>query len=196
MEPYLYHGIRNYDLDRLINILKTGYILPKKELASQFKVDRTHELDLNGQSWISLCQKSIFDDSVEEISHSSFDSFVYKNLCFVFDYNVDGIVYPNHMIYDFYGPKYIRSLVDDESSTRVSTYSDEVQTSIKIPVSKSIAIGYPKAYLSSSDCDVASQLMKIRKALCESKLDVPIVDSSYYDFADTKENIKKYTILK
>ena len=196
MEPYLYHGIRNYDLDRLINILRTGYVLPKKELSSQFKVDRTNELDLNGQSWISLCQKSLFDDSFDDVSHSSFDSFIHKNLCLVFNFNIDGIVYPNFLVYDFYGSKCIRSLVNDESRNRVSTFSDEVQTSVKIPVSKAIALGYPMDYLSSLDYDVASQIKEIRKTLCESKLDIPVVDSSYYDFADTKENIKKYTISK
>ncbi len=196
MEPYLYHGIRDYNIKRLINIIKTGYILPKKELHGEYKVERNNELNLNGEKWISLCQKSLFDESFDWISPSSFESFIYKNYCIVFENNIEGLTYTTHMIYDFYGPKAIQELAKDDFKNRVSTYSDEVQTKVKIPMNKSIALGVPKDVLELKGIDVKSQLKLIKEALNKFEYDIPIINSSYYDFADDEDKIKKYTIIK
>ena len=196
MEPYLYHGIRNYDIERLINIIKTGYILPKKDLKDKYKVVRNEELDLNGQKWISLCQKSIYDESYAEISPSSFDSFIYKKYCIIFNNDIEGLTYTTHLIYDFYGAKYLKERAKDDSNTRVSTFSDEVQTSIKVPIKKSIALGYPKTYLESQQKDTKKELELIKEELLKHEYTIPIIDSSFYDFADDEEQIKKNTIIK
>ena len=197
MEPYLYHGIRDYNLDRLINILKVGFILPKKMLANKYKVNRENQLDLNGQSWISLCQKSIYDDSLGDISPSSFDEHILNHISVVIEESIDNKTYPSHIIYDYYGPEYIRNLIDDNSDNRYSTYSDEIQTNKPISIKKFIAIGYPKLFLLSKnkkETEVKSNIRLIKDTLDEKKLYIPVIDSSYYDFADDQEKIKKYTI--
>lgn len=196
MEPYLYHGIGDYNLDRLINILKCGYILPKKMLPDNFKVYRKKQLDLNGISWISLSQKSLYDDYLGEINPSSFDTHIYNHPCIVINPNIEGKVLTSHILYDYYGPDYLKSLLNDESNDRYSTYMDEVQTNIPIPINKFLAVGYPIDYFKNnkSSKEIKSDIEIIKKLIKSAKLDIPIVDSSNYEFADNKEKIKKYTI--
>lgn len=196
MNPYLYHGIRDYNLSRLINILDTGFILPKKMLPDSFKIDRKDELDLTGKSWISLCQKTLYDDFYKETNPSAFEVDIFNHICAVIDNNIDGLHYTNHLLLDFFGPKYIMSMVKDDSEERYSTYLDEVQTKNPVPTSKFIAIGYPKSFFEEHDTkrNVTNELDILAKKLKEKNLNIPIVDSSYYDFADDEEQIKKLTI--
>ncbi len=198
MEPYLYHGIRDYNLDRLINILKTGYILPKKMLPDEFKVVRNQQFDFNCQSWVSLSQKSLYDDYYEDCNPSSFERFVYNHLCAVIDNNIDGINLVNHIFYDYYGPTGLVNIVSDESEERYSTYMDEVQTRIPVPTDKFLAIGYPLKHYQRNNKDldeIRKELLLLRSTLDNKNLKIPIVDSSNYDFADTREDIKKNKIL-
>lgn len=195
MEPYLYHGIRDYNIDRLINILKEGYILPKKMLSENFKVERKNQIDFVGQNWISLAQKSLYDEYYAEVSPSIFDTHVHNHPCIVIDPSIEGIKYPTFLCYDEYGPDYIKSLINDESNTRYSIYTDELQTNIPVPTSKFLAIGYPKEhYIETKKENYQEELGRLRNALLESNLNIPIIDSSYYDFADNKEKIKKHKI--
>ncbi len=195
MEPYLYHAIKNYDLDRLINILKTGYILPRKMLGEKYRPNRGTKLDLNGESWISLCQKSLYDDTYADIYPSSFEMLVKDNLSVVISPDIEGINYPNFVSYDELGPSAIKSLIRDDSPTRYSTYLDEVQTNIPIPTSKFIAIGYPKEHLEElHERNTKEEIDAIRKVLDEENLSIPVIDSSSYEFADTEEKIKKLVI--
>lgn len=197
MEPYLYHGIRDYNLDRLINILKCGFILPKKMLGEQYKIERKDQLDLTGDSWISFCQKSIYDENFAEISPSSFDRHVFNHMCAVVDFPIDNLEYTIHRIYDHYGPEFFKRVVQDNNRTRYSVYSDEVQTDKPVPTSKFLAIGYPREFFLSQDKteeQVQKELKLIRDCLDEQQLPIPIIDSSHYDFADTMAHIKKYTI--
>lgn len=197
MEPYLYHGIRDYNVDRLINILETGFILPKKMLPDRFSVNRENQLDLNGQSWISLSQKSLYDDYYESVSTSAFDFHVRNHICIVIHPGIEGINYTNFLLYDYYGPQYVRGMVNDDSEDRYSTYMDEVQTRIPIPTSKFIAIGYPKVFLIKRDRkrNIENELQRIKGKLDEKGLVIPIVDSSYEDFADDMECIKRMTLM-
>jgi hypothetical protein len=199
MQPYLYHGIRDYDLNRLINILKTGYILPRKMLPDRFKVERKPQFDFNCQSWISLSQKSLYDDYYGDSNPSAFDNFIYNHLCAVIDNDIEGLNIANHIFYDYYGPDALNNLVSDNSNDRYSTYMDEVQTNIPIPIDKFIAIGYPFNYFvnnNRSKEDLRKELGLIKSLLNCKSFEIPIIDSSFYDFADTKEDIEKHKILE
>ena len=195
MEPFLYHGIRDYNINRLINILKEGYILPKRMLKDEFKIERKNQIDFTGQNWISLSQKSLYDEYYAEDSPSMFDVHVYNHPCVVIDPSIEGLKYPTFLLYDEYNPDYIKSLIDDNSNERYSVYSDELQTNIPIPTSKFLAIGYPKEhYIEEKKENYKKELEDLKDTLLELNLNIPVVDSSYYDFADTKEKIKEYKI--
>ena len=198
MEPYLYHGIRDYDLNRLISILKTGYILPRKMLPDKFQVKRSFRFDFNCQSWISLSQKSLYDDYYEDCNPSAFERYIYNHLCAVIDSDIEDKRIVNHIFYDYYGPESLNNLISDQNKDRYSTYMDEVQTSVPIPIDKFLAIGYPKKYYQSNDKnpeEIKKELQLIRTILDKKAVDLPIIDSSIYDFADTKEDIEKSKIL-
>ena len=194
MEPNLFHGIRDYNLYKLINILKCGYILPRKDLEEKYRYKNIDEVDLNGNEWISLSQKSLYDEYMGSLSLSSFYRFSYNHLCFVIKNNFKDIHYTNFIDFDLYGSAFFKSMVKDDSNERYSSFMDEVQTNIPIPRSDFLAIGYPKKAFQEK-CDVKKDLRMIKEILENTNTDIPIVDSSYYDFADNKEKIKKYTIV-
>lgn len=203
MEPYLYYGIRDYDLDSIISILRRGFIVPRKMLGEKYKTERTGKLDLTGDSWIDLCQKSLYDDSYGDISPSKFDIQILNHMCAVLEHPLEGIQYPTHLIYDICGPEEVQSKIKDDSTERYSVFLDEVQTNVPVPTSKFTAIGYPRDFLLSESKEygpvktteqVKEELEALRQALVEGNLTIPIVDSSYWDFADDKERIRRYTI--
>lgn len=189
MEPYLYHGIRDHRFDRLINILKTGYIFPKNMLSDKYKIDRSISLDLNGNCWISLGQKSLIDDYYRETCPNSFDDFIYNHLCIVVNPNIEGIRYTNHIWYDSMSHDDIIELISDESIIRYSTLMDEVQTNKPISTRDFIAIGYPQ-----NRSNRKKELEELKETLLKQQLPIPVVDSSRYDFADDVSKIKKYTL--
>ncbi|MBR1385401.1 MAG: hypothetical protein IJ568_01080 [Bacilli bacterium] len=188
MEPFLYHGIRDYNIDKLINILKVGYVLPNKMLEKEFRNNNKEELSTSGNSWICVTQKSLYDDYYGENCPSTFDLYIYNHPCIVIDNNIKGIKYPTQIVIDFYGREYLEKLIKDDSEERYSPFMDELQTNIPIPKDKFLAIGYPTKYYNGK------YLSEIEKTLKNANLDIPIVDSSIYEFADSYDNIKKYTL--
>ena len=193
MEAFLYHGIRDYNLDKLINILQSGFILKRSELTEEYNKKDENEIDFNGENWISLTQKSLFDPYYDSPRVSSFDRFIYNHICLVLQNHYKDLAFTNFVDFDMYGSSYFRNITKGDSKERYSCFVDEVQTNKNIPVSDVIAIGYPKNYLDGKK-DVDSDIERIKNTLNEIKLSIPIVDSSNYDFADNHENIKKYTI--
>lgn len=192
MEPYLYHGIRDFNLDKIINILKTGYIVKRKDLENKYISKDKNESDFNGENWISLSQKSLYDSYYGSPRLSSFDRFVYNHLCIVIKNNYKNLVYTNFVDFDMYSSSYFKK-IQEEGNERYSTFMDEVQTKENIPISEFIAIGYPTKYFKYRK-DVSSDIELIKNTLNEKKLLIPVIDSSFYDFADTEEKIKKYTL--
>jgi hypothetical protein len=175
-----------------------GYILPKKMLPDEFKVNRSNQLNLNGESWISLSQKTLYDDFYGDINPSSFECHVHNHMCAVIDSNIEDKKIVNHILYDYYGSRYINDLIDDNSEERYSTFMDEVQTRKPVSVTSFLAIGYPLKYYQSCKKDskeIKKELEYIKEILEIKSLNLPVIDSSYYDFADNKENIEKNTIL-
>ena len=192
MEPYLYHGIRDYNLDKLINILKTGYIVKRSNLDDKYNSKNINEIDFNGENYISLSQKSLYDPYYGIPRLSSFDRFIYNHLCFVIKNNFKNLVYTNFADFDMYSSNYFKEILKKDKE-RYSSFMDEVQTNVNISKEDFLAIGYPVKYFKYRT-NIDNEIALIKKNLEEANLKIPIVDSSFYDFADTEEHIKKYTL--
>lgn len=193
MEPYLYHGIRDFNLDILINILKSGFILRRCNLKQEYNLKNNNEIDFNGENYISLSQKSIYDPYYGNTKLSSFDRFIYNHPCLVIKNNYRNLIYPNFLDLDMHDKESINKLLNNKNSERYSCFLDEVQSSTDIEIKDFLAIGYPTKHFQyrrniEQDIELIKEILKVKK------VDIPIVDSSYYDFADNNEKIKKYML--
>lgn len=189
MEPYLYHGIKFRNLEVLLEILSTGFILPKA--MQKNPNDDGHNI-FNGDKFISLSQKTLIDDGLRFRARCSFDDAIYRNINIVIS-NFWDIIYPDLVEWDFISPERARAIRLSDSRQRFSDCIDEVQTDKPIPKSNFIAIGYPTD-LRSDPKERDADIKRIYEALKRAQLSIPVVDSCHYDFADTEEHIKKYTL--
>ena len=78
MNNYLYHGVKWWNYDLLVEIIKSGYIMPRCELKEGLVTDQNNIF--NGTKYISLCQKSLYDPREEYLYKSSFDDLTEKDL--------------------------------------------------------------------------------------------------------------------
>jgi hypothetical protein len=149
----------------------------------------------NGTKYISLSQKSQIDPRFNEEYGNAFAEYIYDKLCIVID-NFNNVIYPNLVDWDYLSPEETKKILFSDSDERRSYYQDEVQTKEMIPSSKFIAIGYPYSYFEYTLGKEKNneQIEKLREVLKKHNLDIPIVDSTHYDFANTKEKIKEYTL--
>lgn len=193
IEPYTYHGFKFYKIDTLLKVLDSGFILPRCMINDESLKDKNNLF--NGTKYISLCRKSMIDDRMTGIYRNSFDERVFDNLCVVMD-DVTDILYPNLIEWDYLGERELKEILFNDNELRYSYYQDELQTAKPIPITKIIAVGYPKAYFETTFGEEQSNksLEIIRSELEKHNLDVPIVNSGNYDFADNAECIKKYTL--
>lgn len=189
MEPYIFHSFRNFSLETLYKVLESGFILPRK-MIKDGPTDTNNIF--NGNDYISVAQKTLMSDSMLDYYRSSYNELICGSLCAVITPKIDGITYPNYV--DF-GTIY--SEVERERATyhdrtvRYSYYMDELQTNVPIPTSKFLAIGYPLSYFKGqkSESVVEKELEQIEQSLTKNRLNIPIIDSTSYDFADDKEHI-------
>ena len=151
----------------------------------------------NGTKYISLTMKSIMVDSDGEYYRSSFDEVILGHLCIVID-GFEDIVFPSFVYWDELSIEEANRIKFNDGNNRYSYYLDEVQTDKKIPLSTFIAIGYPNSFFEYQlgSINNKDQLLRLKDRLLRYGLDIPIVDSSAYSFADDKEKIKKYTLVK
>lgn len=193
VEPYMYHGFKFYKIETLLKVLESGFILPRCMTKDENLDDKNNIF--NGTKYISLSQKSLIDDSMTGIYRNSFDERVFNNLCVVMD-GVTGIIYPNLLEWDYIGENELKHILFSDDPVRHSYYQDELQTDKPIPITKIIAVGYPKAYFEKTFGKEQSDrnLELIRNELAKHNMDIPIVNSGNYDFADNMECIKKYTL--
>lgn len=202
IEPYLYHGIKLGDTNKLIEIINSGFILPKKEIV-EYKNPNPELISFNGDSWISLSQKSLIED---ENGEAAFDMFIYNHPCFVIRHGIKGLNYTSYLNKDDYYnlhsysvrngkikttdvSELIKEFLEEHSETRYSSYIDEVQTNVPISMKEIIAVGVPKDATRDEDIE------RVRRTLEEAQMNVPILDSSRYDFADNQICMKKSKIL-
>ena len=195
MSEYIFHGIKFFDFERLHQIIETGYILPRKMMGENMP-DDTYNL-FNGTEYISLSMPSQGSPRLARIFKSAYDRYVFGNLCFIFE-DVPNLVYPLLISEDdIYLEEYRKILRTDEGE-RYSYFMDEVMTKDKIDISNAVAIGYPKEMINSRiGSDVASkELDSLYNHLDKRNIKLPVIDSTYYDFADTSEDIKKNVLRR
>lgn len=195
MRPYLYHSIKFNNLDTLYKILDSGYILPRCMIEGSKSFDRNNIF--NGTKYISLTKKDRMSNFDKQYFRSSYDEFVVGSLTIVID-KFNDIIVPNFIDMDTIDREVYRKLLFRDDGERHSYYLDEVQTDKKIPISNFIAIGYPNSNFEYALGTLKNkdQLLEIKEALVKHKLNIPIVNSDVYSFADDEENIKKYTLVK
>jgi len=195
MEPYLLHGIKWNNFDLLVKILESGYILPRKDIEKGLVTDRNNLF--NGNTHISLCQKSLYKSWMEDTYQCSFDSFIFNSPCLVLKKDNINLIYPRRITIldkNTMSPEEWRSLLFRDDGERVTYFADELQTKDKISLHTNlIAVGLPKAVLSYNK-DGEETLSKVEKTLRENGLSVPIIDSSVYSFCDNAETIEKNKI--
>ncbi len=195
MEPYLLHGIkwRNYDL--LIKLLKSSFLLPRKDLEKGLVTDKNNIF--NGDTYISFCRKTPYDPSIEEDYSYSFEEFILDNPCLVLKEDNIDIIKPRlltRLDKSMMSPEEWRALLFRNDGERVSYYYDEVMTRDKISLRDNlVAVGLPTSYLKYSK-DGEEVLGRVQNTLTFSGLSVPIIDSSVYSFCDNSDNIEKNKI--
>ncbi len=190
MQPYYYHSIRNLNMERLIQILDSGYILPRAMMENK-PSDKNNIF--NGNNWISLTQKTLMDDDMLYEYRSSYDELIPGSICFVIEPNIEGIKFPNYIDPEFGYYYEGKDILFSDGDERFSYYLDEVQTNKPIPTSKMLAVGYP-LNRRLNECgikQVKSEIAFIKSTLERNNLSIPIIDSSEYDFADTEEKIQE-----
>ena len=196
MKPYLYHGIKWYNYDLLLKIIESGYILPRCELTDDIVDDKNNIF--NGTKYISLCQKSIGTDC--KSIKTSFNEYILNKPTLLLDKKNINLIYPRFITpleNELISPLEWEKLIYNDSDRRVSYYLDEVQTKDRISLKDNlIAVGLPLRHLlrNYSEEEMKNIYNKVKLVLQEKGIDVPIINSSEYDFADDEECIKKYSL--
>ena len=195
MEKFLYHAIRFKNMDTLYKIVESGFILPRCMIKGSESFDRNNIF--NGTRYISLTDKTRSEGIESSVFKSSYDDWIVGSLCIVIQ-NLEKVITPTLLDWDNMGPEDVRPLLFKDGPTRYSYFIDEVQTDKRIPTSYFVAIGYPN-YHFKYDLGVEGndrQLQRLKEFLLSHGIDIPIVDSNAYDFADDREKIKIYTLVK
>ena len=193
MESYYYHRFRNFNLNTLFKVIESGFILPRKMIVNG--VSDANNI-FNGNSYISLAQKTLMTDDMYKHFRSSYNELIQGSLCAVISPEIEGIVYPNYFDCE-YGTSFI---ISDDSTERYSYYLDEIQTAVPIPTSKFLAIGYPMTHFKTkkNSEEIIEEIITIERELKNHGIEIPIIDSTRNDFADDEEQIQlsKIRILK
>ena len=191
MNNYLYHGVKWWNYDLLVEIIKSGYIMPRCMLPKEANQDTNNIF--NGTKYISLTEKVRLDGE-----RSSYEEVIYGNPCFVLKRDYIDLIHPKFIEKEMMTPEDYRKILFSDADERFSYYGDEVQTKDKISLkSNLVAIGLPVYDLDATfDNEGKLRLFgSIKEALLGHDIDVPIVNSSLYDFADDEEAIERSKII-
>ena len=192
MEEYLIHSVKWYNFDILMMILESSYILPRCMLKEGIVTDTNNIF--NGTKYISLTQKGGADGG-----RSSYDELVVDNPCLVLKRDNLDLVYPRYVDQHFVTAEEWRKIIFKDDDERHSYYEDELQTKNPISLkSNLVAVGLPVNYLRHNyeGITLEDTLDRVVKILKKNNLDVPIVNSSDYNFADNAKEIERTKILK
>ena len=188
IEPYLFHSVKWKNFDLLVEIIRSGYIKPRCML-EEGKITDTNNI-FNGTKYISLTQKGMADGE-----RSSYDELVMdENPCLILKKDNLELITPRYADNNEMTTEEWRAILFNDGDERFSYYGDELQTKNMISLKDNlIAIGLPMSYLKTNydNVDGDEVLANVREALKESGLDVPILDSSFYTFADNEEEMEK-----
>lgn len=190
MESYYFHHFRNYNIETLIQVLNSGFILPRCMMSNP-PVDKNNIF--NGDQWISLTQKTLMDEGMCYYFRSAYNELVPGNVCVVISSDIEGVVFTNYVRCEWaFSQEEKERIFFNDGKERFSYYLDEVQTNIPIPVSKFIAIGYPISHFkeSKSDREIILDIKTIESAILKSGIDIPILDSTSYCFADDSKQME------
>jgi hypothetical protein len=186
MEQYLFHGIKWYDFDLLMEILDSGYIMPKCMLKKGVITDENSK-------FVHLTQK-ISDDH----GRSSYDELIYDNPCFVLKRDNLNLMDTCRINKEYLTPDDLHKIVFQDDENRYSCYDDVVHVKEKISLKDNlVAIGLPLTYLQENyDTMQMNHVFNGINIRC-SKLgiDVPLLNSSDYEFADSEEAMKESRII-
>lgn len=199
MESFLFHGIKWRDYDLLVNIIESGYILPRCMIDYDFSNDKNNIF--NGTKYISLSDKGLVNQGAIDIYWCAYDEFIVDQPSLVLKKDNLKIIHPKiitrHQRDLLSNEEWRAMLYDDDSEERLTYYMDEVQ--VKEPISirdNLVAVGIPSDYLNYVlKKDEANELIdRVNSAVKKNGIDVPIVDSCMYSFADNERNIEKHKI--
>ena len=199
MESFLFHGIKWRDYDLLVYIIESGYILPRCMIDNDFSNDKNNIF--NGTKYISLSDKGLVNQGAIDIYWCAYDEFIVDQPSLVLKKDNLKIIHPKiitrHQRDLLSSEEWRAMLYDDDSEERLTYYMDEVQ--VKEPISirdNLVAVGIPSDYLNYVlKKDEANELIdRVNSAVKKNGIDVPIVDSSMYSFADNERNIEKHKI--
>lgn len=197
MEPYLFHGFRDYNVETVYKVLESGFILPRKMITNGAKTDCNNIF--NGNAWISLSQKSLVEEhALRRGFRECYSEWITDHLCVVIKNGIEGIMYTDYVDRDECYSSWRKKNVYDENPRRFSYYLDEVQTNVPVPTSSFLAIGYPIYHFSAVKSleDIEKDIEGIYLLLESKGLDIPVLNSSLENFADTKEDMIKSKIKR
>lgn len=199
MEPYLYHGIKWNNFELLMDILTTGHILSRKNLNNKI-TDKNNIF--NGEEYVSLCQKSLNDDYLRYDYKSSYDDFIVGKPCLILKNNNFNLIFPNLISLldkDIMSPDEWHKIIFKDDDVRYSYYMDELQVKDEVKLENAlIAVGLPMEYINYNlnEEDKKNLFKRISLVLKEKYNNIPIIDSSRYNFADNEEEINKHILIK
>ena len=126
LEPYLFHSVKWKNFDLLVDIINSGYIMPRCML-EEGKITDTNNI-FNGTKYISLSQKGIADGE-----RSSYDELVMDgNPCLVLKRDNLDLISPRYVDRNELSPDEWRAILFNDGDERFSYYGDELQTKQKI----------------------------------------------------------------
>ena len=131
----------NFDKKNYHDSCKYYTYFKNMKLCKMYENDDKNNI-FNGDSHISLVQKTLMTDDMYKHFRSSYNELIQGSLCAVISPEIEGIVYPNYFDCE-YDTSFI---ISDDSTERYSYYLDEIQTAVPIPTSKFLAIGYPMTH--------------------------------------------------
>ncbi len=195
MENFIYHGIKNYNINLLEKILKSGYIKPRCELE---ELITDHNNIFNGTDYISLSQKSRYTGySPEGHVRVSYEEFIFNQVCLVLKPNNINLIIPTLIDLDYLSRDEWNNIKFKNGEKRYTYFEDEVQTKENINLKNNlVAIGLPLEYLRYSYSNDQIKLMcdRLHTIMQIQGYDVPILDSSKFSFADDYDRISKNEI--
>ena len=195
MEPFLYHGIKRYNLDLLKTILQSGEIKARCDLKEGLIKDENNIF--NGTKYISLCEKALYSGYAEGHTRVSYDEFINNQICLVLKNDNIKLIFPDVIDLDFLSPEEWAAIKFKADDHRYTYFEDEVQTKDRIKLKDNlVAIGLPMEYLmySYSKDEIRDICEQLKSIMEEQGYTVPIVNSSKYSFADDYDKIEENRI--
>ena len=181
---YYAHTISTYndfflsDLEKLENIIKSGYVLSRRRLGLN-----SRDALFNGMDYISLC-----DLSKEHLAYSSYNLYTKRGLSLLFDKKIDVIV-PQYVVINKRSLNDIDKMHELGLSGRFSDFMDEVQVKdeLSLDFMRALSLSYDAICESHSEEYIKKYLLAVKEILLDYNYHVPIIN---LDNAKILKNVK------